>query len=271
MAKKDNPTREEPLTLESLKKLGALDKYFSPPEGPFAPTGAWENTYSLWLVQAGESGGGALRIKRTPAPNGKEVELDVTQDIRQSTGSLFRTKAKVRCAADALATPLSWELESAVYDTGNKIIAETTLSQSAKVEDGKIKVTDNGKALTREAPRLYTSNWSLFDAIQRLPNTDKPAPEFSLLEDLDLRKDGQRITAIGAGQIEAGGKTIRVHGFQHVGRAILPYRYWLDGQNRLLVAISGIRAYLYAPAAFQRLAQLAARKGKGKVKSNENE
>ena len=259
--RKNNETRAEPLTLDVLKRLGALDKYLVAPSGAFDPNGAWEQTWLIWLVASGANACGSLRIKRTPEAGNRSVSLDVAQEVCLA-GSTHRVTARLLCGLDPLTAPRSWELESVLMDLNGKPLAGTQEAERAKVVGDKIEVTTGNKALQRDAPGIFTSNWCLFDALQRLPASESSLPEFTLLEDLDLRKEGQRVTRNGAADIELGAQKVRLHGFQHVGHGVLPWQYWLDGQNRLLAAISGIRAYLYCPQAARHVSELAARSTK---------
>jgi hypothetical protein len=59
----------------------------------------------------------------------------------------------------------------------------------------------------------------------------------------------------------AGGKQLALTGYERIGEGILPYRYWLDEQHRLLFVLSGPRSYLYDPDARSHVTE-GARKGR---------
>jgi len=42
---------------------------------------------------------------------------------------------------------------------------------------------------------------------------------------------------------------MRLHSFEQTGDGILPYSYWLDDQHRLLLAVGGVRTFVWDPSA----------------------
>ncbi len=156
------------------------------------------------------------------------------------------TTAGIRCANNALATLQSWKLESAALDADKKPRPLSKMSESGILVNGTIKLT-SPKGIGRQinvSPNL-TSNWSLFDAVQRLHKKEPPKTEFTMLEDLRLPRANQRLTSDGPIDVELGGKTIRLYGFHQIGEGILPIYYWLDEQGRLLFALGGVRIYVW--------------------------
>jgi hypothetical protein len=138
------------------------------------------------------------------------------------------TTASITCAADRIATPVEWTLRSAAMD-GGKPTPETSVEQKVKRPGG-------GKPVT--------SNWTLLEAVQRLP-FELPQPlAFEMLEDLDLVKPGQTLRAIAPATLEIGGRKTTLHGFRQTGRGILPTHYWLDDRHRLIAAAGALRAYV---------------------------
>jgi len=265
-AQQTDPTRGKPLTLAALRELSALDD-IAPPTGDFDPNGPWKHTYQIWLV--GRKASGFLRLERTPAPDGKSATLNVEMSVAQMARTALQTNAQLDCAADPLASPRSWKIESVLLDAEGRPIELSRVNESATVKNGTIEVKAGDKTLTRTVPSPFTTNWSLFDAVQRLSGKDAKPLEFALLEDLDLVKENQRLSYWQDAQIELGGKTIALHGYQQIGAGILPYQYWVDDQHRLLFAISGVRAYILDPKAPERMGQnpkAPAKAGKGKKK-----
>jgi hypothetical protein len=246
--RKSDPARTRPLTVEFLRDLGAL-KDFAPPTERFEPNGAWTGAYRLWLVQQW-SGGGSLRIRREPMDD-RGVRLHVELAVAESAGCLRRTRAVLDCASDALCTPKAWKLTSDSLDLDDKPIAGTALSETGTVADGRLEVRFGGRSRTAKLPQPWTSNWSVFDAVQRLP-AGRPKPlKFALLEEMDLLKPDQRLEFREEKQIELNGRTLRLRGYHQIGRGVLPWLYWVDESGRLLLAYSGVRAFLYDAKAEQ--------------------
>ena len=240
------PTQEDlasdqqglPHSLEIIREF--LDQIHAP-EDPFDPNGEWKHSYRIVIALRGAYGSsshaGALKISRRLS--GSElVELDIAQSVTASWyPATSNTTARLTCAADQLATPREWEVRSVHLDADRKPVNYTRISTKDAADGSKGRI---GKR--------FTSNWSLFDAVQRLPFDGKPLT-FDLLEDLDKPKLGHRLCYSGSMEVTLGGKPVRLHSFSHLGRGILPYTYWLDDNHRLLMAIGGLVAYLHDPEA----------------------
>jgi hypothetical protein len=227
-------------TLDGIRRV--LDN-FSPPGGSFDPAGSWKHTYAIWLE---ENAGPAGYFEIAREPSGGGIALTVESAIAQSTGAVQQIKAKIQCAADALATPKSWELESSFLDSSGRPVAAVRLTETARVSKGSIESQFGRAKGTRKLPLPFTSNWSLFEAVQRLPGPDAAALRFALLEDLDLIKPNQRLSFAEKTSVSvAGGRDLALKGYERIGEGALPYRYWVDDQHRLLFALTGPRAYVY--------------------------
>lgn len=243
--KKPDPYRSRPLSLDYLRQFGLL-KGFTPPEGKFDPAGAWTQSYRLWLVQP-FLGGGALTLQRTPTDGG--ARLDVTYDVAEYTGYVRRTKVRVECAGDALATPTAWTLSSQVCGVDDKPTKGTTLSEAGTLRGGQLEIRFGDRSRKEKIVTPATSNWSLFDAVQRLPGKATRPLSFTLLEEMDLIKPRQRLEFREEKDFKVGGTTLHLRGYQHTGQGVLPWQYWVDDAGRLLFAFSGVRAFIYDPQA----------------------
>ncbi len=267
---KGESTRSQRLTIESLEQFGGLAG-FAPPTGDFDPAGTWSHTFRLWMVS--EKGGhssqdihyrGLLQITRKPLIEEKAISFEVRQAYLQDTHtpSVHDTQAKLLCADDALASPRRWTLRHTILDAKLVPVPQTEINQSGEIQGTAMQLSYAGHSVQRQVPERLSCNWSVWDAIQRLPRTKTPV-EFALLEELDLLKLGQRVDYCGPVEQTVNGKKVSWHCFQHVGRGLLPYHYYLDQQGRLLLAIGGERAYIYdpkAPAVHQQQVALMARR-----------
>ncbi len=240
--------RGRPLTLESLKAYGAL-RGFAPPAGAFDPAGPWQHTYRLWLVGSPMNRyRGFVEIRRgAPAGDGT-VGMEVSRHLLMSHHpALHVTTVKLKCATDALCTPRSWTLQAETRDIDGKPIALSRVAESASVKGKAVEVTRGDRRFVRPVPTPFTSDVCLFDAVQRLPR-DKTRPlTFALLQDMDEVKEDQRLSYRERIRFELGKEASALDCYQQIGRGILPYRYYVDGQGRLLLAISGTRAYILDP------------------------
>jgi hypothetical protein len=239
----------------SLAVLGDLLKTLRPPTDGFDSSGAWEHRYAVILIVP-EPGGvrvnanrhGWLRLQRQPSGDGT-AKLDVSLAALQGGGGFtYRVDAAITCSTDRLAAPRAWELRWRTFDAQKQLVPDASFSETGAIRDGAIVRRRGNKERTMPAPKQFTGNWCLFDALQRLPNNTSPVA-FDMLEELDLLKPEQRLSFRQTIEVELGGRHVRLHGFEQVGRGILPYTYWLDDHRRLLVATGGMRGYLWDPTA----------------------
>ncbi len=237
-----------------LKKL----KDFSPPRGGFDPEGVWEHTYDVYpvygkLSKVSDKHEGKCRIKREVVDGGDSFRLDVSSEVTfldlgygiHPTRSQLTT-ARIRCKSDCLSTLQSWELESVALGGEGEARPLSKMGETGVFADGKIKLK-SPKVKTREiyVSSNLTSNWTLFDAVQRLGGKEAPSGSFAMLEDLRLVRGEQCLSFDGEAEFELGGKKMRLYGYHQIGEGILPIHYWLDEEGRLLFALGGVRVYLW--------------------------
>ena len=244
--RKDDPARTRPLTLEFLRELGAF-KDFSAPKGKFDPSGAWTQTYRLWLVQRWR-GGGCLRLGRKRLTGGG-VGLDVDLTVVEHTGYSRRVTASLKCVGDALCTPRSWTLQSRNIGGDDRPTTGTAFSETGAIRDGRLEIRFGDKVRTEKVPEPITSNFSLFEAVGRLAGKKAKPLKFAMLEGLDMLKPGQRLEYRRDKVFDLGGSRLRLRGYHQIGEGVLPWQYWVDQAGRLLFAFSGLRAFIYDPNA----------------------
>ncbi|MCX7015002.1 MAG: hypothetical protein NTW86_21025 [Candidatus Sumerlaeota bacterium] len=255
-------SRTQPLSLESLRDLGALET-FQPPTEAFDPKGAWRNVYRIWLVgPKGRNDQGVLELKQTTRPDGALL-LEVENTVVQSTGATHRTKASIVCANDALLTPKSWKLTSDIVNPNDTPVELAAWSETAEAKDDGVHVTDKTGASVRKVSKAFTCNWALYDVVQRMGGAASKPLEFDLLEDLQLLKPGQRLSYRGEASLDLNGQTLKLRQYQQIGHGILPILYWTDEKDRTLFAVMGERAYIFDPDARSHIAKTQT-KAKGK-------
>lgn len=229
----------------TLAGIPDLLEAFTPPGDSFDPEGSWKHAYLMHLRSEGQAQvPGFLELQREVSKTG--VTLSVDMQVRHMTGGLQQTKAKIVCANDALCSPKSWQLESVLLDANGNPVASTRLASRAVARAGAINVEFGKHRRAIKLPGPWTSNWSLFDAVQHLRGKEMAPLRFALLEDLDLLKPNHRLSfAETAGVKVAGGRELRLTGYEQIGEGVLPFHYWLDEQRRLLFVLSGPRTYIY--------------------------
>ena len=222
---------------------------FQPPTGPFDPEGSWKQAYQMHLGSDGqESAPGFLEIRREVS--GAGLTLFVEMQVLHMTGGLQQTTAKIACANDPLCSPKSWQLESVLADPTGRPLESTRMASRATVKAGAVEAEFGKHKRTIKLPGPFTSNWSLFDAVHHLRGKDTAPLRFALLEDLDLLKPNHRLSFAETASVKAaGGRELKLTGYEQIGEGVLPFHYWLDEQGRLLFVLSGPRAYIYDPEA----------------------
>lgn len=230
---------DKPFTIDTLLEWGGLDS-FTAPTGSFDPESTWRHTYRIWLIDKGNKG--SLSIEHTPG--GTSDTLSIEQSVTQASLTTHQTTADIQCAFDTLSTPQSWQIESIILDTESQPIEVTRVAHTGTVTGGNIEITIGDQTFLRPAPSVFTSNFSLFDAVQRLSGASTPPVDFDLLEDLDLLKAGQRLSYWKSREFTVNSQTLSLTGYTVVGGGVLPYRFWVDSNNRLLFVLSGIRSYI---------------------------
>ena len=205
----------------SIDLLSDCLKGINVPTEPFDPNGEWVHNYSMWNSARAKNAAserlGSLRIHRRLTPDGN-IRLQLTQITKMAgaNGSGI-TKAGVTCKADDLSTPIQWKTSSEIIDPQGKQVALTAIGVSNRADRMKV-----------IGP--LSSNWSLFDAVQRLP-FDSQTHEFTMLEELELLKPEQKLSAGQTAEVALGGRMMKLHSFEQIGRGILPITYWLDDQQ----------------------------------------
>lgn len=218
---------------------------FIPPTGPFDPSGPWDLRWHILVTVGGMDGGakpGSLRIKREAGPDGTAT---LTVETRVTIGGLqqFVATGILVCANDGLATIGSWQMDSVIEDSKTGPIETTRIRERGTVATDGIEIDRAGKKSRLAGKPPVTSNWSLFDAVQRLAPDASPRP-FDMLEDLTLLRRDQRITPGESREFKLGEQTMRLRSFRQIGDGILPTHYWIDVSGRLIFASCGLRGYL---------------------------
>ena len=233
-----------PLTAEALAAYGELAP--APPQGDFNPEGEWEQSYRIWMTGGDwDSYQGYVTLKRLPG-GADQFRLEVLESlIMPRTRSIHETKVAARCRCDTFAIPVSWHLTSRVYDTKTEEeFSEAHVEQKGSADAKQIVIETNGRKRTMRAPAAWTWNWSLFEAVQRKPRAQACTAEFSLLDDLDVMKAGQRLIPRGETTIQFAGVDVPVVRYDQIGRALLPTQYYVDQSGRLLLSHTELRAYI---------------------------
>lgn len=236
-----------PLTPTMLGELGALGRLATTAD-TFKPDGDWINKYRIWTChgyrERGNDNVGWLRIERTVrGPKGSFI-LKVRQEVVQTDRLLNVIDVAIKCLNKQPPSPVEWQLSSRFMGPDQRWKNELEVVEKGAVDRNRMTVTAAEHTLKREVPSALTSDWCLFEAVQRLDFEDKPALTFNLLEGLGVLKEDQQLLYRGGHRMKINGKDMSLHRFDQLGRGILPCEYWLDDRHRLLMVTSMNKAYI---------------------------
>ena len=244
------PATQMPMPPPSLRPFGPGLESAARPTTPFNPDGAWKHTYTLWITgpqaETPAERRGRLTISRTPV-DPATARLRVTREaILYGTETAHygdHYACDMLCRTDRLSTPVSWHVRSETRATGRPVNPWVVYERSGSFDLATVS-WESPRRRTCRVSGPCTTNWSLFDAVQRLPLPCEPALDFDLLEEAEILKTGHVLYFQGTQSIALGGARTTVHGFEQVGSGIYPQHYWLDEQRRLTVFTDGFRAFI---------------------------
>ena len=229
-------------------------EYYAPAEHDFNCDGPWQQSWYVLNIDESDfkskrpSPQGVLRITRGETAWGKfDLNIDMLTSKHQWK-AFHHTTIEAKCKADALATPVSWKLESVILDPYLNPFEETRVRNAGSLAGGVVTIKAEKKRRTA-VPENIAANYGLFDAVQRLPYDDFACLCFCMLEDMELVKPGQMLYKLDPIEAVAASDTLRLHGFLQLGTGILPYHYWLDDSGRLALASGNLRAFVFNPNA----------------------
>ncbi len=226
------------------------------PDAPFDPRAAWEHTYSVFPVYGkldvtgkawSQRHKGTLRIRREPGLGAEGVRLDVFSEVTfLDLGTLptkyQRTSAAITCRDDNLATPIQWHLTSvAIGKEDGRPRPLSEMRETGRIERGELRLGTGTRSFL--VGERVTSNWGLFDAVQRLPEGTRLG--FTMLEDLRLIRRHQQLAPEASVDVEFANRAVSLRGLRQTGEGILPVHWWLDERGRVLLALGSTRAYIW--------------------------
>jgi hypothetical protein len=234
----------EPLSPELLARLGVLSRFPPAPAG-FDPDGGWIHNYRIaachGYLERGSRNVGFLQLERI-AGGQKTFTLRLVQKILHDGGAQHVLQGDLHCEKDAYASLLGWRLTSTFLGLDGAPLAGLGAKESGTVMAGVLTVMLDAQVIKQNLVRPLAADWSLFEAVQRLPFQPVLARPFDVFEGLRLLREEHRLAY--RGRYAWHGTPAPLHWFCQIGFGVLPYEYWLDERRRLLVAATGGRAYI---------------------------
>jgi len=225
-----------PINPETLNRTGKLN--VPNPQGEFSPEGEWEQTWKVWFPgrEKTNSGSGYLKVTKEIDSNQSTITYKVDQLISEYDNWFHFTRAKITASNNLSGSPIQWEKGSQYFISsrdGGTNLTELNLSQKGFID----KLSEDGKD-------NFTSNFTLFDLVQKMSARGINHLDFTLLDELDKVKRKHSISFAGETSIQFAGETKSVRCYEEIGEGQLPTKYYLDNQGRMLLAISGMRVFI---------------------------
>jgi len=231
------------------KFAGAVDTYHKP-GADFDREGSWEQRWGIYTILQSSAFGkeGELRIAREPA--GNDIELAIHCRRRGVSGFSQYIDAEVVCATDRLATVRQW---TAHYKLAESPDADPYLNTGMTKEgrtdpDGVVKVETGPDTQSYRAEGPVALKWGFLEAVARLTQEDLPVTDFTIVDEFDEVRPGQRLEFHEAVRVETGAGPERLTAFQQIGPGIIPTVYYVNEAGLTLFAVTGQEVYLLEQA-----------------------
>jgi len=227
-------------TKEILNKYGL-------PSGFFDPTAPYEHTYDIFFMNIRFKHGNSRKKLLEPAAtvkiSAKDTGADRKLNITYSAG-LFGDKTQINalCRKNTLISPVSWtETFSNSSEAGQALVQYT---RKGMVKNHRL-LLDGREPKRSWELNLYTADWCLFDAVQRLAaEKDKTKYSFDLLEEFSILRGEQYLYHRGTSQIITAEGSVSADVYCHYGESVIPTLYYLDPCGRLFLVISTRRTII---------------------------
>jgi arylsulfatase A-like enzyme len=225
-----------PISPELLNRTGKLN--VPNPQGEFSPEGEWEQSWKLWIPgrDKSNSGSGYLKVKKEIDINQSTITFKVDQLISEYDNWFHFTRAEIAASSNLSGSPVRWKKGSQYFNSpgdGSKNLTELDLSQKGFID-----------SLSEDGKENFTSSFTVFDLVQKMSAKGIDHLDFTLLDELDKVKRAHSISFAGETSIQFAGETKSVRCYEGIGEGLLPCKYYLDQQGRMLLAISGMRVFI---------------------------
>ncbi len=229
----------------SLRKVsGLIEHYQPPPMAGYDPAGNWKQEYTVFLLNPWMSiKSGYFSLERSlQGSHGFTLEVHL-RSFGISGFSLFQ-HAMLKCRADRLATPLSWQFDTKMARrASDRPYLQTGRSRSADVRDGYLVLRDTLRTSKIPLQGPYSNEWTLLEAVQRLPGESMKATPYTLIDEYDTPQPDHTLAFRARVHLETADGPLHLIGYYDLGRAVIPTVYWVDQHGRLIFVCTGLVVY----------------------------
>lgn len=229
----------------SLRRLAyLLPEYAPPPLAGFIPTGKWRQDYTMFLLQPTVARKvGSFSLQRSPRAAQSFMLTVRTRRIGNSGYSQFQ-HAEMQCTADTLASPVSWLFETKMaLKAADPPYLMSGRRRSANVTNGTLTIHDKLRATRTEIHTPYSSEWTLLEAVQRLPGPSMKPVAYTLIDEYDTPQPNHKLAYRAQIHVNLQSGPEPLTGYCDLGRAVVPTVYWIDKHGRLLFVCTGLMIY----------------------------
>lgn len=229
----------------SLRKVAyLLGDYTPPPMASFDPAGRWQQSYTMFVLNR-PTGNKVGEFSLERAVKGRQsFALSVrTRRFGNSGFSLFQ-QAEIQCRTDTLATPVSWVFDTKMArDAADQPYLGSGRRLSAAVANGALVVRDRWRTRKTSIDGPYSNEWTLLEAVQRLPGKQTKDLDYTLIGEYDTPQPGHRLAYRTHAQVTFASGPAQLTGYYDLGPAVVPTVYWIDEHRRLLFVCTGLVVY----------------------------
>jgi hypothetical protein len=232
----------------SLDMLERVAGSFVPPSGAFDPAGRWEHRYALYClvhnnrkkpVYGNPAGSLVVRCE------GRRLAVEYKKLVNR--GLAHRISVETEIAKDALSTPASWKMVVEFAAADGESAPWPRMDYSMRSAGGRLEISEGSARRTVQRPANFTSAWALLDAVQRLPRKAGDAHRFAFFDRELALKMNHVLRYREAVDLQFGGRSVRLHGFEHLGDGWVPSMYWVDDAGRLMMFHHSLQGYILQP------------------------
>ncbi len=223
---------------------GLTEEYGPPPLGEFTPEGSWNQSYAMYvLVPHGARKVGEFALGRaTKDSSGFTLHVH-TRRFSVSGFSQFE-RAEIQCKNDALASPVSWVFDTKLaQEASDPPYLQSGRRRSGAVRDGMLLIGDKMRTYRTALRGAYGNEWTLLEAVQRLPGEQTPPMHYTLIDEYDLLQPGHTLAYRDQVVIPVKDGSLTLHSYCDLGAGVIPTTYWVDEHQRLVFVCTGLQVY----------------------------
>jgi hypothetical protein len=228
--------------LRGLK--GLTEQYIPPPLGDFTPEASWNQSYVMYvLIPHGARKVGEFTLARE-AKDSTGFTLNVQTRRYSVSGFSQFERAEIQCKNDALASPVSWLFDTKLaQQAGDPPYLQSGRRRSGAVRDGMLLIADKIRTYRTALEGAYSNEWTLLEAVQRLPGEQTPSLRYTLIDEYDLLQPSHRLAYRDQVVVPVKSSSLKLHSYCDLGAGVIPTTYWVDEHHRLVFVCTGLQVY----------------------------